>query len=46
VYVEEIPSVTRKSKRSNYLLGSVCHYVGFPVVKNEKFFFAGGCIAL
>jgi len=31
--------VTKKSKRSGCLLGSVGQYVGFPVVKNEIFFF-------
>jgi len=37
VFVEEILFVTKKSKRSGSLLGSVGQYVGFPVVKNKFF---------
>ena len=35
MYVEEIPFVTKKSKRSGCLLGSLGQYFGFAVVKNE-----------
>jgi hypothetical protein len=34
-YVEEIPFVTKKCRRSVCLVGSVGQYVVFPVDKNE-----------
>jgi hypothetical protein len=35
VYVEEMPFVTKKSKRSGCLLRVAGQFVGLPVVKNE-----------
>jgi hypothetical protein len=37
LYVEEIPFVTKKSKKSGCVLGSVGQYFGVPVVRMSFF---------